>query len=64
MINHHGYGKNVIDENLKSHIYLKIIIKHYIQVMQFQKIVRFKQDLEWTIRSPAALKKVEGSTTR
>lgn len=45
------------------------IIDEYIINQQkdlelFNKILKFKENLKWTIRSQATLKKVEGSETR
>lgn len=56
----------LILDNLKksNKIIIDIIIKHYKQIMQFEKIVRFKQDLQWAIRIQASKKLDEGSTTR
>lgn len=47
---------NKVDNNL--------IENHKKTVLQFKKIIEFKQNLKWTIRSQFALKKVTGSTTR
>jgi hypothetical protein len=56
----------LIPENLKkkNKIDRNIIIDHNEQLLEFNKIVKFKHELEWIIRSQATLKKVEDSTTR
>lgn len=47
-----------------NNIVQSFISKHGEQLEQFDKIIKFKQDLKWAIRSRASSKEVEGSETR